>query len=63
MVVLPDEREADRIASELLKQAVIVRPLGAFGLPHCVRISTGTDEDNHICVDAMSKVLTSRVAV
>ena len=24
-----------------------MRPLGAFGLPHCLRISTGTDEENH----------------
>jgi histidinol-phosphate aminotransferase len=63
MVVLQDEPSADRIAGELLKQGVIVRPLRAFGLPHCVRISTGTDEDNHICVDAMNKALTSRVAV
>jgi histidinol-phosphate aminotransferase len=62
MVVLPDEHEADRVATELLKQGVIVRPLRAFGLPHCVRISSGTDEDNHLCVDAMNKALRNRVA-
>jgi histidinol-phosphate aminotransferase len=34
---------------------VIIRPLKAFGLPNCVRVSTGTDEQNEICVDAMRR--------
>jgi histidinol-phosphate aminotransferase len=40
---------------ELLSQGIIVRPLTSFGLPNCVRISTGTDEDNQRCVEAMQK--------
>lgn len=60
MVVLPFEDEAGRIAGEMLRHGVIVRPLRAFGLPQCLRISTGTDEENQICVEAMERVLATR---
>src|SRR5262249_28676420 len=55
MVVLPSEEEAMRRFEFLLAHGVIVRPLRAFGLPHCLRISTGTDEDNQMCVEAFRK--------
>jgi histidinol-phosphate aminotransferase len=55
MTVLPSEPEANRVFEELLAQGVIVRPLKAFGLPHCLRISTGTDDDNRLCVEALRK--------
>ena len=62
MVVFGDAGQAARVTEDLLKQGVIVRPLNAFGLPDCVRISTGTDEDNERCVAAMQKaVLATRV--
>jgi len=44
---------AGDLAEELLRMGVIVRPLGAFGLPDCIRISTGTDEENEICLEAL----------
>jgi histidinol-phosphate aminotransferase len=56
MVVLSGEMEAMRMAHDLMAQGVIVRPLKSFGLPQCIRISTGTDEDNRRCVDAIQKV-------
>ena len=55
MVVLPTEKAAHGIFEELLTQGVVVRPLKAFGLPNCLRISTGTDEDNHLCISAMRR--------
>ena len=55
MTVLPTEQDAQRIFEELLAQGVVVRPLKAFGLPNCLRISTGTDEDTHFCVDAFRR--------
>ncbi|MCW5983316.1 MAG: histidinol-phosphate transaminase [Bryobacteraceae bacterium] len=61
MAALPDETEAERVVQELLRQGVIIRPLRAFGLPHCVRISTGADGDNHRCLDAMRKALAGRL--
>jgi histidinol-phosphate aminotransferase len=53
MVPLGSAEEAKWLTEELLRKGVIVRPLGAFGLPHCVRISTGTDEDNRMLIEAM----------
>ena len=55
MTVLPSAEDANRVFDELLPQGVIVRPLAAFGLPHCLRISTGTEEDNELCVTALRK--------
>jgi histidinol-phosphate aminotransferase len=55
MTVLSSEQDADRTFEELLEQGVIVRPLKAFGLPHCLRISTGTDDDNNFCIEAFRR--------
>ena len=55
MAVLPGEQEASRVFEELLTQGVVVRPLKATGLPNCLRISTGTDEDNHLCIEAFRR--------
>jgi histidinol-phosphate aminotransferase len=54
MLALSNPEHAGQLTRELLMQGIIVRPLASFGLPHCVRISTGTDEDNQRCVDAMN---------
>ncbi len=54
MLVLSSQEQAAQLTRELLMQGIIVRPLASFGLPNCVRISTGTDEDNQRCVEAMS---------
>jgi len=55
MTVLSSEQEAACIFEELLSQGVVVRPLKAFGLPNCLRISTGTDEDNSLAIEAFRK--------
>ncbi|HTB17899.1 MAG TPA: histidinol-phosphate transaminase [Bryobacteraceae bacterium] len=55
MLVLPGADHAARLTSDLLQQGVIIRPLASFGLPNCVRISTGTIEDNQRCVEAIQK--------
>jgi len=52
MAVFSSDHDTLQIFERLLSQGVIVRPLRAFGLPHCLRISTGTDDDNRRCVEA-----------
>jgi len=56
MTVLPTAEEANRIFEGLLAQGVVVRPLEAFGLPNCLRISTGAGDDNRICIEALRRV-------
>ncbi len=56
MVELANDAQADRMTADLLKRGVVIRPLKSFGLPRCVRISTGTDEENQIAIDAIERV-------
>jgi histidinol-phosphate aminotransferase len=53
MLPLASPERAQSLFQGLFDRGVIVRPLGAFGLPHCVRISTGTDPQNAACVEAL----------
>jgi len=57
MVPLSDEGDVEELYRGLLRLGVIVRPLKAFGLPHCVRITIGTEEQNDKLVKALRKVL------
>ena len=56
MVPLESASVAGRLSEELLKRGLIVRQLGAFGLEHCLRISTGTDEENHMLIEALDQL-------
>jgi histidinol-phosphate aminotransferase len=58
MVVCASGDDVDFIFQEMLKQGVIIRPLKPFGLPNCLRISIGTDEENAFCIDRLKNVLT-----
>lgn len=57
MVETPSQQEALRIVDGLLRQGIIIRPLHQFGLPSCIRISTGTDHQMKRCVDALHAVM------
>jgi histidinol-phosphate aminotransferase len=61
MTVLPSADDAARIFEGLLAQGVVVRPLGAFGLPQCLRISTGTVEDTHFCVETLRRTYAANI--
>lgn len=56
MVPLGDPGEVQRLTHELLKAGVIVRPLTAFGLPGCLRVSTGTEEETQYFLDALARI-------
>ncbi|MBZ5604189.1 MAG: histidinol-phosphate transaminase [Acidobacteriia bacterium] len=56
MVPLEDAATASFLTEELLKRGLIVRQLGAFGIPHAIRISTGTDEENNRLLEAVASI-------
>lgn len=56
MLVLDSEKQATDLVEALLQQGIVIRPLKAFGLPHCVRVSTGTDEQTDVCIHAFRKL-------
>jgi len=53
MFPLRDAEEADHFVRHCLLRGVIVRPLGAFRLPHCVRVSTGLPEEIETFIEAL----------
>jgi len=57
MVAMKTEEEVNLIYQGLLKRGVIIRPLKAFGLPHCMRITIGTDEQNQIFIQSLTDLL------
>jgi histidinol-phosphate aminotransferase len=57
MLELDSPERAAFVHEEMLRRGTIIRPLRAFGLPHCVRVSTGTMEENERCVHSMQEVM------
>ncbi|MBK7256843.1 MAG: histidinol-phosphate transaminase [Ignavibacteriae bacterium] len=55
-VPLQSEDAVNRIFNGLLQHGVIVRPLKAFGLPHCLRITIGTQEQNAMLLVALASL-------
>ncbi|CAB3763913.1 histidinol-phosphate transaminase [Paraburkholderia solisilvae] len=52
-----DDRAGDRVNLELLKQGVIVRPVGGYGLPQWLRVTVGLPEENEAFLAALEKTL------
>jgi len=52
-----DDGAGARVNLALLKEGVIVRPVGAYGLPQWLRVSIGLPEENAAFIAALKKVL------
>ena len=52
----------DNFCNSLLSNGVIVRNLGAFGLPNCTRITIGSKEENKIFKETSLKVIERIIA-
>ena len=50
-------REAASVYDGLLREGVIVRPIGGYGLPNHLRVSIGLPAENSRFLEALSKVL------
>lgn len=55
MLDLETEERVSRIHQSLLRQGVAVRPLKAFGLPHCLRVTVGFPDEIDQFVAALRK--------
>ena len=58
--VMVDLGDADRVQElfvALQKEGVFVRPLPAFGLPHCLRITVGLMDENRLCIQKLEQCL------
>jgi histidinol-phosphate aminotransferase len=52
-----DDAAGNRVNIELLKQGVIVRPVGNYGLPQWLRVTIGLPEENEAFIAALEKTL------
>lgn len=54
---LESEERVNSVHQSLLRQGIAIRPLKAFGLPTCMRVTTGLPEENEAFVTALRKAL------
>jgi histidinol-phosphate aminotransferase len=57
MLDLGSPEKVNHINNSLLKEGVIIRPLIAFGLPHCIRITMGLNEENEAFIKSFKKYI------
>ncbi|TNE32493.1 histidinol-phosphate transaminase [bacterium] len=57
MVVFKDADTANKFATLSLESGFVVRPLGMFGLPNCVRINSGTDEQTDRAIEVFDNLI------
>jgi histidinol-phosphate aminotransferase len=57
MIDLGDAERSRTVCEGLLQRGIIVRPLAAFGLPACVRVTVGLPEENEAMLAALAEVL------
>jgi histidinol-phosphate aminotransferase len=48
---------AEAADAHLRRRGVIARPVGAYGLPHCLRITVGTAEEVQVVIDALTEFM------
>lgn len=62
IMFIPPERgkyNAYRIFENLLAKGLIIRPLKSYGLPDCLRVSVGSEDENRLFISLLSEVLNS----
>jgi histidinol-phosphate aminotransferase len=57
-VLIDFDRPAAPIEARLLQEGVVVRPMGGYGLPTCLRISVGNAHENAAFLAALAHALT-----
>lgn len=56
MLPLESAEAAARLVQDLVERGVIIRPLANFGMPSCVRITIGTDDENEFLLATLSQL-------
>lgn len=56
-VLVDTGRDGDAVFCDLLRKGVIVRPMRAYDLPTCIRVSVGVHEENLLLLKALEETL------
>jgi len=51
LIELDDAADAAALSAHLERAGVIARPMAAYGLPHCIRLSVGLEQENRLVVE------------
>lgn len=57
MIEMGSKEKVAKIHEGLLRNGIAIRPLAAFGLPTCWRVTVGLPEENRMLVKALNKIL------
>ena len=58
-LIFKENEEAEEFTKSMLQHGVILRHLSGWGLPNCVRITIGTEEENHFMIERLSQILST----
>jgi len=58
-LIFKENEEAEEFTKSMLQHGVILRHLSGWGLPNCVRITIGTEEENHFMIERLSQILSA----
>ena len=56
-LVFDNEDEATSFNESMLQNGIILRHLAGWGLPNCVRVTIGTEEENECLIKSVLNVL------
>jgi len=56
-LVFNNQEEAESLNNAMLHKGIIIRHLAGWGLPECVRVTIGTDEENEYLLECLSDIL------
>jgi histidinol-phosphate aminotransferase len=59
-IMLKPDMDEFEFESKMLLEGVMVRPVGSFGAPGCVRVTIGTKAANNAFIKALKKVLSEK---
>ena len=60
LIYFRDAAEAARANEFLMSQGIIIRHVANYGLPQCLRITIGKDEENQAVIEALGKFAATR---
>jgi histidinol-phosphate aminotransferase len=59
-ILIDTGKDGDLVTEELMKRGVIVRSAKNYGMPTCIRVTIGTEDQNRRFIEALSEFLQGR---
>jgi histidinol-phosphate aminotransferase len=56
-LIFNNNNKATRFVEQMMRNGVILRGLKSFGLPNCVRVTVGTQEENEYFIKQLNSII------